>query len=64
VLIFYLIPGLGGSGGAEQAIAALAGPYAEQGVQLDVVTLTGRDALAPIITAVGGVEPGECCPRT
>ena len=46
VHILYLIPGLDGSGGAERAVAALAGPYRDRGVQLDVVTFTGRDGLA------------------
>jgi hypothetical protein len=64
VLIFYLISVPGGSGGAEEARAARAVPYAEQGVQVDVVTLTGRDVRAPIITAAGGVEPRERCPRS
>ena len=54
VHILYLIPGLGRSGGAEQAIAVFAAPYAERGVQLDVVTFTGRDALRPTVEQAGG----------
>lgn len=53
VHILYLIPGLDGSGGAERALAALAGPYRRRGVQLDVVTFTGRDGLASEIEAEG-----------
>ena len=37
--ILYLIPSLDGSGGAEQAVAALAGPLTARGVGLEVVTL-------------------------
>ena len=47
-------PGLDGSGGAEQAVAALAEPYRRRGVQLEVVTFTGRDGLA------AEVEAGRC----
>ncbi len=36
--ILYLIPSLDGSGGAEQAVAGLAGPLGERGVRLEVVT--------------------------
>ena len=53
VHILYLIPGLDGSGGAERAVAALAGPYQQRGVQLDVVTFNGRDGLAGEVEAAG-----------
>src|SRR4051812_29111118 len=53
VHILYLIPGLDGSGGAERAVAAMAGPYRERGVELDVVTFTGRDGLAAELEAAG-----------
>ncbi len=44
--ILYLIPSLGRSGGAEQAVAALAGPLTERGVELDVVTLKAESGYA------------------
>ena len=53
VHILYLIPGLDGSGGAERAVAALAGPYQQRGVQLDVVTFNGRDGLAGEVEVAG-----------
>ena len=53
VHILYLIPGLDGSGGAERAVAAMAGPYRDRGVQLDVVTFNGRDGLAAEVEAAG-----------
>ncbi|HVN51651.1 MAG TPA: glycosyltransferase, partial [Acidimicrobiales bacterium] len=61
VRIVYLIPSLDGSGGAEQAVAALVAPLAERGIELDVVTLgrAGReggaspDAVARRIEASG-----------
>ena len=40
--ILYLIPSLDGSGGAEQAVAALAGPLVERGIELEVVTFAPR----------------------
>jgi glycosyltransferase involved in cell wall biosynthesis len=40
VHILYLIPTLNGSGGAEQAIGALAGPLSARGVTLEVLTLS------------------------
>ena len=51
--ILYLIPSLDGSGGAEQAVAALAGPLTERGVFLEVVTL------APGPAAAGDAESGS-----
>jgi glycosyltransferase involved in cell wall biosynthesis len=59
VRILYLIPSLDRSGGAEQAIAALAGPLADRGVSLEVVTFGGpRDrapgALVEPVEAAGG----------
>ncbi len=51
--ILYLIPSLDGSGGAEQAVAALVGPLTERGVQLEVVTL------APGPAAAGDAAPGS-----
>jgi glycosyltransferase involved in cell wall biosynthesis len=53
VHILYLIPGLDGSGGAEQAVAALAEPYRRRGVRLDVVTFTGRNGLTAEVEAGG-----------
>ncbi len=66
VHILYLIPGLDGSGGAERAVAALAGPYRDRGVQLDVVTFTGRDGLASEVAAAGATVlsvPAATLPR-
>ena len=61
--LVYVIPGLDRSGGAEQAVAAMAAPFAERGVRLDVVTLTGRDDLAAVVEQAGGsvidVGPGS-----
>jgi glycosyltransferase involved in cell wall biosynthesis len=62
VRIVYLIPSLDGSGGAEQAVAALTGPLADRGVSLEVVTLGRRgreggarpDAVARVVTEHGG----------
>jgi glycosyltransferase involved in cell wall biosynthesis len=56
VRIVYLIPSLDGSGGAEQAIAALTGPLADRDVHLEVVTLGrhGRD---------GGARPDAVARR-
>ena len=64
--ILYLIPGLDGSGGAERAVAAMAGPYRDRGVQLDVVTFTGRDGLAAELEAAGATVlsvPGGSVPK-
>ncbi|MGZ4681276.1 MAG: glycosyltransferase [Acidimicrobiales bacterium] len=61
--ILYLIPGLDGSGGAEQALAAMAEPYRRRGVQLDVVTFTGRDGLAGELEA-GGATVLSLPPRS
>ena len=47
VRILYLIPSLDRSGGAEQAIAALAGPLSDRGVSLEVVTFGGARDHAP-----------------
>jgi len=54
VRLLYVIPSLNRSGGAEQAVAALAAPYAARGVRLEVVTFKGGDDLAPEIEAAGG----------
>ncbi len=62
VHILYLIPGLDGSGGAEQAVAAMADPYRRRGVQLDVVTFTGRNGLAHEVEA-GGATVLALAPR-
>ena len=66
VRILYLIPSLDGSGGAEQAIAALAGPLADRGVSLEVVTFgggprTGRPAaLVAQVEAAGRARCRPC----
>ena len=52
--LLYVIPGLDRSGGAEQAVAAMAAPLVERGVRLDVATLTGRDDLAGAVERAGG----------
>jgi glycosyltransferase involved in cell wall biosynthesis len=46
VRILYLIPSLDRSGGAEQAVASLAGPLTARGVELEVMTFTGGRASA------------------
>lgn len=53
--VVYLIPSLNRSGGAEQAVAALAGPFAARGIQLDVATFTGQNDLAVNIERTGAV---------
>jgi glycosyltransferase involved in cell wall biosynthesis len=51
--VVYLIPSLNRSGGAEQAVVALAGPYAARGIRLDVATFTGQNDLAGDIERAG-----------
>jgi glycosyltransferase involved in cell wall biosynthesis len=51
--VVYLIPSLNRSGGAEQAVAALAGPYVARGIRLDVATFTGQNDLAGDIERAG-----------
>ncbi len=45
--ILYLIPSLDGGGGAEQAVAALAGPLVDRGVSLEVVTFAAAPDAGP-----------------
>ncbi|MEI7591683.1 MAG: glycosyltransferase family 4 protein [Actinomycetes bacterium] len=52
--ILYLIPSLGGSGGAEQAVAAMAEPLQKRGIRLDVAIFSSDDALRGPIESAGG----------
>jgi glycosyltransferase involved in cell wall biosynthesis len=57
VRIVYLIPSLDGSGGAEQAVAALAAPLVARGVELQVIVFAGRSdrgsGLVEMVEAAG-----------
>jgi glycosyltransferase involved in cell wall biosynthesis len=60
VRVVYLLPSLDGSGGAEQAVAALAGPLRARGVDLTVLVFAGRGAqgrasLTPVVESAGAV---------
>jgi glycosyltransferase involved in cell wall biosynthesis len=66
VHILYLIPSLDGSGGAEQAVAALAAPLVARGVELEVVTFGGAtrgDDLTSQVEAAGAAVSTLAPPR-
>ncbi len=50
--ILYLIPGMGGGGGAERSLAAMV-PHWTEHVDLHLVTFSGRDALAEDLVRAG-----------
>jgi glycosyltransferase involved in cell wall biosynthesis len=51
--LLYVIDSLDESGGAQQALASLAGYYREAGIMLEVVYLRNRAALAPVLREAG-----------
>lgn len=50
--VVYVTPGLGGGGGAERSLASMT-PHWKDIIDLHVVNLGSRDALAPLLSAAG-----------